>query len=506
MKKLTLVFLLIFLGRFANAQENFPVFNDTAYHYISAEKMIVNNDGSFVVLGSNTQNFSTNSQGFLADKYDANGNKLWSRVFNVLPAGPFGFASSNEYYLFASDMIPAADSGYIIVGDSTVSGNYVGATIDVDILNVYKLDESGNTVWETIDYESMDSWDYGWNRFVNRSNTSSEYFVMSPDSVDRFSFTGDFLGQVANPGFFGTFQVSDQDSLVGVKYLSSTSCLAFSDSNGILGDTLSFLPKSNSVTNTILTTDSCWLVTSTIDTVAYTNAYIELDKFNYHGTPLWHKLYAANDLSLGYTTTIENNGYYYITGSDKTCMGIGSGGSACVGVSNVVIIKTDTLGNELGRIVIPGDTTRIDSVKSYYGSQSAIIGDTIYTLGTYQRLGIYINTVSPVYSAESLYSSAYVVWKQALSSFVPLQTGNINQPETVLIYPDPSGGRFTLQFSSAQNEASITVLNMLGKQVYRSKAMAPQTDIDLSDQPTGMYFVHIQAGAQNITKKVIVSR
>jgi len=75
------------------------------------------------------------------------------------------------------------------------------------------------------------------------------------------------------------------------------------------------------------------------------------------------------------------------------------------------------------------------------------------------------------------------------------------------IYPNPTNGKFTIQItdlkSSINNQLSVT--NILGETVYSSLINNKSSiiELDLSDQPSGMYIVNIRTGEKVEHKKLI---
>ena len=76
------------------------------------------------------------------------------------------------------------------------------------------------------------------------------------------------------------------------------------------------------------------------------------------------------------------------------------------------------------------------------------------------------------------------------------------------LFPNPSNGRFTLQYKSAnlKNEKTyIDVYNVFGARIYSSMSESnDQSIIDLSSQPSGIYFVKLKTDKQVFTRKIIV--
>ena len=66
------------------------------------------------------------------------------------------------------------------------------------------------------------------------------------------------------------------------------------------------------------------------------------------------------------------------------------------------------------------------------------------------------------------------------------------------IYPNPTTGVINIQ--SNENIDNIRVVDMYGKQILNTRSQA----INLTNQPKGIYFVHIQNGDQQVIEKIVV--
>ena len=84
------------------------------------------------------------------------------------------------------------------------------------------------------------------------------------------------------------------------------------------------------------------------------------------------------------------------------------------------------------------------------------------------------------------------------------QTTNNNYTVTN-IFPNPSTGKFNIQIDGQpQSAMEVQVNDLLGKQVYSEKLSTSTTELDLSNQPKGIYFVKIYDQNSAITIKKIV--
>ena len=91
--------------------------------------------------------------------------------------------------------------------------------------------------------------------------------------------------------------------------------------------------------------------------------------------------------------------------------------------------------------------------------------------------------------------------------YVPTATGTKNLSNThedSLILPNPSNGVFTLKTTAAHT--NIIVSNELGQIVYNSSTESRTTRIDLSFEPSGIYYVAMTYASGTEEQKVIINR
>jgi hypothetical protein len=92
------------------------------------------------------------------------------------------------------------------------------------------------------------------------------------------------------------------------------------------------------------------------------------------------------------------------------------------------------------------------------------------------------------------------------SSTGALGQNNVTFETQVNIYPNPSGGIFNLQVSSAQLNGSLEIFNVTGEKVYTSNIGGLQTILNLQDQPAGIYTLILKSGAGVDTRKLTISK
>lgn len=73
------------------------------------------------------------------------------------------------------------------------------------------------------------------------------------------------------------------------------------------------------------------------------------------------------------------------------------------------------------------------------------------------------------------------------------------------ILPNPSNGKFIIRAKSIHSVSGIKISNMLGEVIYQTDIIQA-SEIDLSNQPEGTYFVTITRGEETAIKKIVIGR
>jgi hypothetical protein len=85
----------------------------------------------------------------------------------------------------------------------------------------------------------------------------------------------------------------------------------------------------------------------------------------------------------------------------------------------------------------------------------------------------------------------------------PLSTGSsIEKPKEIHIYPNPATDVITIRWSTAE-PTTIEILDITGKVVWMRSNGAPQTTIDISTLPNGVYLVRVRSASQMEVQKII---
>jgi len=79
-----------------------------------------------------------------------------------------------------------------------------------------------------------------------------------------------------------------------------------------------------------------------------------------------------------------------------------------------------------------------------------------------------------------------------------------NIADNFTIYPNPTSGKFILDSKIIRGE--ISVYNVFGEKIYSEKINSAKSEIDLSKQQNGIYFVHLKIEQGTAVKKIIVNK
>jgi Secretion system C-terminal sorting domain len=61
----------------------------------------------------------------------------------------------------------------------------------------------------------------------------------------------------------------------------------------------------------------------------------------------------------------------------------------------------------------------------------------------------------------------------------------------ITIYPNPANDKITIEISGKTNESNLAIVNIEGQELITRQITAPKTLIDISNLPSGVYFVRL---------------
>jgi hypothetical protein len=143
-------------------------------------------------------------------------------------------------------------------------------------------------------------------------------------------------------------------------------------------------------------------------------------------------------------------------------------------------------------------------VTGYFDSSSITFGTIPLS-----NKSVYANMFIAKYAANGNVSWAKSVSGTCIHGNPKSNNAGINDELTneITIYPNPTTGKVILSTTGSQSAiSSISVFNMIGKEVFSRQPAAgsQQIDVDLSAQPKGLYIIRIKAGENFYQRKIIV--
>ncbi|PCI93812.1 MAG: hypothetical protein COB15_15720 [Flavobacteriales bacterium] len=139
----------------------------------------------------------------------------------------------------------------------------------------------------------------------------------------------------------------------------------------------------------------------------------------------------------------------------------------------------------------PGAVNRIDialvSAIDYAGGGNqaplSIMNERIDSVRSYFCNGLISNCASGVFSTS-----------------IASETSN---EKSMVIAPNPFINNFSLSYKSETNSATLSIYNLVGEKIMSQNITQEKTNIDLSNQPNGIYLITIIDGVNMVTKKII---
>jgi hypothetical protein len=89
-------------------------------------------------------------------------------------------------------------------------------------------------------------------------------------------------------------------------------------------------------------------------------------------------------------------------------------------------------------------------------------------------------------------------------SYSEIKAINFNGNDNIIVYPNPNTGIFSIQ--GLNGDAEISVQNPLGQVILVKKVSSDSSEIDLSGQPSGIYYITANDGETSVSSKIILHR
>ncbi len=230
------------------------------------------------------------------------------------------------------------------------------------------------------------------------------------------------------------------------------------------------------------------------------NGGIFLLKCNSQGTIFWSKIFhnpKPSDPNAVSSVAVDYLGSIFITGVFH---------SDTLNFQDTLLIRNGKHGNafiskfsESGKLIHAMNFTN-----SFYSSGYDITTDDE---GSVYWAGRFYDTISV--GNFTLYGNT---WNTAPTSYFikikgnsPLNVLDNHNQKYFSIFPNPTTGNFTIQMRNYQQSAKLSVRDVLGNCLLGRNCQGEASqEIDLSNQPKGIYFVELLSGSERIVRKVAV--
>lgn len=211
------------------------------------------------------------------------------------------------------------------------------------------------------------------------------------------------------------------------------------------------------------------------------------------------------DAGAGYTS-------YLWSGSETTqSIVVSTAGTYSVNVSNNCGNTTAAISVTVNSLPTVSLVLNLDT--ACQGNGVIVLSGGLPAAGMYSGTGVTSGNFDPSIAGSGTHTITYVYFdgnncsdSATATIYVDLctgiQTSVLN--ESVTFFPNPSTGKFTIDSQITNGE--ITIYNMQGEKIYQSEIKNEKPEIDLSNQPNGIYLCRISVKNQTILKKIIIDK
>jgi hypothetical protein len=194
-------------------------------------------------------------------------------------------------------------------------------------------------------------------------------------------------------------------------------------------------------------------------------------KYDSTGTQLWDKNFngSSNDHDVSEAIDLDADGNVYVLGTSVNS----------TTAEDFQLIKYDTAGTQLWE-------------KKYTYSNAA--GSQEYAMA------LFVDELNNIYAA-GMSALDYAIVKYSQTA---VGVEEVQAELAVRIFPNPSGGNFMIDNPKNDKPLYLNVYNVLGSVIYQSKIIDSKSQIDLSAQPNGVYFLAFSNSQTRFTTKIVI--
>lgn len=122
-------------------------------------------------------------------------------------------------------------------------------------------------------------------------------------------------------------------------------------------------------------------------------------------------------------------------------------------------------------------------------------------------MGVWVDNAGDMYIADAGNNRIRKVSVSGVSPITPKgNAGSISgaSGETVMVYPNPANGLFNISVGETYANTSVTVLNVLGQQVYNGTLAGQMAQVNLAGMPAGTYTLMLGSGSTQHIEKLTI--
>ncbi len=128
-------------------------------------------------------------------------------------------------------------------------------------------------------------------------------------------------------------------------------------------------------------------------------------------------------------------------------------------------------------------------------------GNFTHTFGPYDMSSTFVEEMSDLQVVAWIADGNHNVMQSAHSDNFTTLGVESNKFDALTMYPNPAEGFLHI---AAQDPVDVTIVNTLGQEVFAQKNVTKDTQLNIADLSSGIYFVNIQQHSSVITKKLII--
>ncbi len=426
---------------------------------------------------------SGNNEAVFILKLNSLGNFIWANAIG----GSNGYINTTSMSLDHLGNLHATGvfSGVVDFDPGLIAYDLISSNVfDLDAY-ILKLDFNGNFVWA----KSIGETGYILSNSITVDAESNVYTTgYYAGLIDFDPDTGIYI---LNSSGFADIYISKLDpngNFVWVKNISSDSA---ESGRSICSDNLGNVYITGSYQGTLDFDPS----SSIFNLSPLKEEDVFILKLDTSGNFIWAKSIGGNSYDLGSNIVTDSYGNVYISGDYSDTVDFDPGLGTFQMIASIFVnehcflLKLDTAGSFVWAKTIGG----------FSGLQKSIAIDNfenVYSIGGFTGAADFDPDTTAFMITSSGLRDIYIHKMNNQS----LNLAKEFKFQSVDVYPNPFNGKFTIINTLGVNNR-LAIYNIVGKRIYQSEIKNQKMEVDLSQQPNGIYFIKYGSLMRKIIKK-----